>query len=264
MNKLQEKVKKHLLKEWNTRPAWADKAKPNMKPSFLGFKCARRIFYNFLRIQPDYGWEYKNIEIFEKGDAIHKIVQKWLNDCGLRIQYRNKNGKIPPHWKTKEPDDEFPVNDEELNIKNGKLDGVGIIDDELWVYEIKTINQKGWEKYIKKGPKEEHLRQAMIYAFLLEMGIKAGDYDHLGLDEFKDKGVAGVHYIYINRESDTEPWKEFSRRKESAIFMKVIESIVEVKQHVAAKTLPDKTDEFCPWCNFRDKCKREYNPLDNS
>lgn len=236
---------------------------PNMRPSYLGTPCLRKIYYEFLRVEKDYGWEIDGIKNFQKGDALHTMVKSWLTTAGMFIPYRNKKGEIPKHWKTGEPDPEFPVNDPDLNIKNAKIDGVGIvkdipdIEDGLWVFEIKSINQKGFDNYILKGPKPEHQQQAMIYAFLLEAGLNAGQYAHIPeLDGYTE--VKGVIYIYINREDDSNDWKEFALSKNAETFMETVSKVIATKEYVEKGELPPKTEDFCKWCPFRDKCARDF------
>jgi len=259
---LKKFIEGELEKQYNAPPEY--EAKPNMRPSFLGTPCLRKIYYNFLRVPRDYGWKGEKIRNFEKGDALHNMVKRWLRASGLLIDYRNKgNGEIPKHWKTGEPDPEFPVNDQELNIKNAKIDGVGFVDGiegiepGLWVFEIKSINEKGFYEYIQKGPKGEHLEQAMIYAFLLEQGLKEGKYAHI--EELEGcTEVKGVIYIYINRENDEDDWKEFVISKREEPFMNIVQKIVETKEYIANNELPPKTEDFCKWCDYRDKCAKNY------
>lgn len=254
-------VAERLLKSYNAPPSY--EAKPNMRPSFLGTPCLRKIYYNFLRVKPDYGWELEAIKNFQKGDAFHGIVKTWLEGANLMIPYRNKKGEIPKHWKTGEPDPEFPVNDPDLGIKNAKIDAVGIlkdvpgIEDGLWVFEIKSINKKGFDNYILKGPKDEHKEQAMIYAFLLEQGLRAGEYAHIPeLDGWTD--VKGVLFIYLNRESDIDDWKEFVVPKNDEIFVNTVEKIIQTKDYISEDKLPPKTEDFCKWCSYREKCKADF------
>lgn len=256
-------IEKKLVANYNSEPTY--KMAPNMKLSFLGSPCIRKIFYMFLRVRPDYGWTFDAIRNFEKGDHLALMLKRWLKDCGLLIDYRNKSGEIPKHWKTKEPDPEFPVNDPALNIKNNKLDGVGVlkgiegIKDGVWVFELKTINQKGFEDYIIKGPKKEHKTQAMGYVFLLEQNLKEGKYEHI--EELSGHTeVQGTIFIYLNRESDKEDWKEFVVPKNEEIFYETAEKIIQTKSYVETNTLPPKTPDFCDWCPFRDKCKKDYKP----
>lgn len=263
---IKEKIEKQLDKNYNAPLSYTPK--PNMRPSMLGSSCIRRIYYNFLRVKPDYGWTIPRIKNFERGEAYHDLVKRWMRQTFHMVDYLDpKTGKVPLHWKTKLPDPEFPVNDPELSIKNAKVDDVGILKgvkglkDGLWLFEYKSINQKGFERYIVGSPKGEHLEQGMVYAFVFEQNLRDGVYDHIeDLVPFKEQGINGIIYIYLNRENDEDDWKEFHLGKEEEHFTRVVEKIVKTKDYRSQGILPPKTEDFCKWCEFRDKCAKEFNP----
>lgn len=235
---------------------------PRMRPSTIGTPCLRRIYYKYLKTPKDYPTNFDTINLFERGDAIHTMVKRWLRVSKLMIDYRDENGEFLKN-KHGDPDTEFPVNDEELSIKNAKIDGIGFIkdvpglSDGLWVYEIKSINWKYFRDHLT-APKEEHKEQATIYAFLLEEGLKQGKYAHIKeLDGVTE--VQGIIFIYINRESDFKNWKEFHVPKQNDVFLSTVSKIVRTKEYVAKDELPPKTvDTYCNYCDFRKKCKLNF------
>lgn len=255
-------IEKALDKKYNAPKNYTPK--PNMRPSFLGTECVRKIYYEYLRVEKDSSWTPPRIRNFEKGDHIAMMVKDWFRSAGILIDYRDpKTGEIPNHGVTGQPDPEFPVQAEELHIKNAKMDGVGIfegvegVEDGLWVIEFKSINEKGFERYIEDSAKKEHEMQGMTYTFLFEECLKRGDYAHI--EELKGYSeVKGVIFIYINRENDNDDWKEFVVPKNSAPFLKVVEKIVKALEHVRKNTLPPKTWDMCDWCDFQAKCKKEF------
>lgn len=260
---LKDAIAKKLESEWayNPKSKYWNK---NMKPSFLGTSCLRKIYYCYNRVKPDYGWTAQKIENFEKGDMFHNLIKSWFKGLGVSVPYRNKKGEIPKHWKTKEPDPEFPVSAKDLHIKNAKIDDVLILEgidgikDGLWLAEYKSINQKGYDRYIETGPKDEHLQQAMTYVYLFEQNLADGEFDHIEeLEGFTQ--VNGIIYVYINRETDDteDNWKEFVVEKDEEPFLEVADKIFGTLKHVEEGTLPDKTEDFCNWCDFREKCKKE-------
>ena len=260
---IKDKMEAKLEKDYNAPLTYTPQ--PNMRPSFLGTPCLRKIYYHFLRVPQDYGWTVPRIKNFERGEAYGTLLRKWMRATFEMIDYRGKNGKIPLHWKTKEPDPEFPVNAPDLNIKNAKVDDIGIVrdveglKDGLQVFEYKSINDKGFNRYLDDGPKKEHLQQGMIYAFLLEQNLQDGAFSHIPeLDGYTE--INGVIFIYLNRESDTEDWREFHIEKDSEPFVNVIEKIMKTKAHIEEGTLPAKTEDFCNWCELREKCKADYKP----
>lgn len=263
---IKDKLEARLEANYNAPLTYTPK--PNMRPSILGSRCLRKILYGFLRVETDFGWEVPRIKNFERGEAYHDLVKNWMRQAFHMIDYTDsKTGKVPLHWKTKLPDPEFPVSDEDLSIKRAKIDDVGILkkipglEDGLWLFEYKSINQKGFDRYILEGPKDEHLVQGTLYAFLFEENLKAGDYDHIeDLAPYKEEGIQGVIYIYLNRESDTEDWREFHLEKDSEVFTKTVEKVIKVKDYHAQGVLPPKTEDFCNWCEYRVKCKKDFRP----
>lgn len=260
---IQNIVDKKLEEKYNTKDPTYTPA-PNMRPSFLGAQCLRKIYYNFLRVKPDYGWTADKIKNFERGDYTALMVKQQLRDCGMIIDYKNEKGETPLHWKTKQPDPEFPVNDKDLSIKNAKIDGLGIlknvegVEPGLWIFEIKSINEKGFQKYLIDGPKPEHKQQGMLYTFLLEKGLEEGSYKHIPeLTGYLE--VKGVIFIYVNRENDNDPWKEYVVPKNGEIFLNTIQKIVKTKDYIEKDTLPPKTeDRLCDYCEFRYSCVKDY------
>ncbi len=261
---LYEMVSEAIEESYNIKPAWMKDSPANMKASFLGTPCLRKIYYNYLRVEADYGWKWENIENFELGEAIHTMIQRWLFQMGVYIPFRDKKGgKIKKHWKVewemKPPDPEFPVNDSDISVKNNKIDGILKLDGEFWLLEVKSINEKGWNKYIKKDAKQEHKEQGNFYLHLFEQNYSEGLFDHIPeLENFKE--LAGVIFVYTHREADNIPWKEFWVERDPELFEATIGKILAVKEHVEEGTLPAKTEDFCPWCNYRDKCKRDFRP----
>lgn len=266
-NILTKLIHDYLLESNAPDPKATYKPKPSFRPSSLGTICQRAIFYSFWRVPADDEFEASNYKTFQIGDAYHDLLKKWVRNKGHLIDYVDKKGKTPVNWFTKEPDPEFPVSDEDLQIPKAKMDGVGIIDGKLWVYEFKSINDGGFNGKTYPsgfilpplaGPKREHLRQAMMYPYLLEQGLENGEFKHI--KELKDfKEVEGVIFLYVNK-NDGE-FKEFVLKKDYKVFSEVITDIVNTQEHNDKKTLPPKnTKENCRFCNWEKKCKKKFNP----
>ena len=266
MKRLTKIIHDYLVESNKPDPNYVPK--PSFRPSSLGSICLRAIFYSYWRVPQDEEMDAGNYKTFQIGDAYHDLLKKWVRANGLLIDYVKPDGKTPVNWFTKEPDPEFPCSDEELQIPKAKIDGIGIIDGKLWVYEFKSINDGGFngKKYPSgfvlpplSQPKLEHLRQAMLYPFLLEQGIARGKYAHIKeLEGFTE--VEGVIFLYINK-NDGEI-KEFQVKKSFDFFSEVAHDILEVQEHNENKTLPPKNKKancrFCPW---ESKCKKNFNPL---
>ena len=154
------------------------KGNPSIKPSMLGSPCLRKNYYSFFRVEPDQDFTPENMKIFALGDALHDLVKEWLTKEGVIIEYRNKtDGNIPKHWKTGKPDAEFPIESKQYLISKGKIDGLGIFNNQLWLYEFKSINEKGFKEL--SGPKDAHAIQATLYLKVFEDCLKAGNYSHI-------------------------------------------------------------------------------------
>ena len=231
----------------------------------------RKVFYSYLRVEKDYPWEGESIIRFEKGDALHDMIRNWLRTAGVLVEYKNKtNGEVPKHFATGLPDPEFPVSDLDLDIRKAKIDAVILLEgiegikDGAWLVEVKTKNSRGFQDLSK--PEDRHIEQATIYAYLFEVCLNKGDYDHIPeLEEVKE--VNGVIYIYLNREAsedaeDGDDWEEFICEKDPKVFKKIVSKIIEIHKNVETKTLPEKTWDYCKTCNYREKCLKDFNPLD--
>ena len=264
-NFLSSIIHKYLVESNKDDPSYTPK--PSFRPSSLGTICQRAILYSFWRVPQDEELEAKNYKTFQIGDAYHDLIKKWVRANGLLIDYVDKKGKTPVNWFSKEPDPEFPVKDADLQIPKAKMDGVGIIDGKLWVYEFKSINDGGFNgKRYPSGfvlhplskPKLDHLRQAMMYPYLLEQGLQNGDFDHIKeLKGFTE--VEGVIFLYVNK-NDGE-FKEYRVEKSLEFFETVVNDILDVQDHNEAKTLPAKnTKENCRFCKWETKCKKNFNP----
>jgi CRISPR/Cas system-associated exonuclease Cas4 (RecB family) len=223
----------------------------------------RKIYYTSAGVTPDYGFPLDGKLRMLMGDVIHTAVAQIFRDAGVLIDYYNPDGTIPKQFKGKNPDGspiygeenrEFPISFPELFITSGKIDGVVIIDGELWIGEFKSINQKGFSGLMQ--PKPDHLIQACSYFYIFNEHLKAGKYAHIkelaGFTEAK-----GVYYLYINKD-DTD-MKEFKMTRQDQLFSEIVQKIIDVKAAYDSKTLPPKTQDYCYSCSFRDRCKKNGN-----
>lgn len=266
MKNLTERIYSYLVESNKPTPGY--KPKPSFRPSSLGSICQRAIFYSYWRVPQDEELTAKNHIIFKTGDAFHDLLKSFVRDMGLLIDYKKPDGTVPKNYFTGAPDPEFPVSDDGLQIPKAKIDGIGIIDGKLWCYEFKSINDGGFNgKTYPSGfvlpplssPKREHLRQAMMYPYLLEQGLKDGKFKHIKeLDGITE--VEGVIFLYINKNDGDI--KEYVLKKDFSVFEAVAHDIIDVQAHNEAGTLPPKnTEENCRFCNWAKSCKKNYNPL---
>lgn len=252
------KINAHLLKSANPYYGPDYKPKPRIKPSDLGSPCYRKIYYSYLRTDPDQKIKPDQKRIFDIGDAVHGMIGDWVLGAKLLIPYRDlKTGEIPLSKWTGKPDMEFPIVVPELDIEKGKIDAILKIDGEIWIGEWKSSKSSKFEELT--AAQDEHIIQANTYVHLFEYCLQRGDYAHIeelsGITEVK-----GVIFLYLNK--DTSELKEFIVPKMDDSLEVVVEKIAKIKEFVDKKELPGKTEHYCYFCPFNKKCKKEFNPLD--
>jgi len=224
--------------------------KPGFSPSKVTTPCLRRLYYEYLKVTPDEPFQSFLLRIFAEGHAIHEMVQGWLEDSGQLIAYRNKDGSDPKNRWTGKRDIEFPAKDKDLEV-SGKIDGVGIVDDELWLYEIKSIKAADFKKLT--APIAEHIEQAMMYVYIFEKNLLNGVYSHMHeLDSFRK--VAGIIFIYVNKDSTF--MKEYRVKPNILRFEKTLKKMSIVKRDVANNQLSvaSPSEKNCQYCSHKQKC----------
>lgn len=252
-------VEEYLFKSRNAPRDY--KSKPSIKPSELSSPCLRKNFYTYYRVESSFPWEVKAIAAFEGGDAFHTKVRAWLKEAGFLVENKDrKTGEIPISFINGQPDPEFVVQAPDLWIRWAKADGIIRVDDGpmkgLWVLEVKSKNEEKFRKVFNAG---RDRYQGMLYAYVLEEMLQAGKMAHIkeleGFDE-----IRGTLYLYINR-NDSSEIKEFWEEKDPEFFEKeILSKIVTLQEYVLKHELPPKTQDFCKWCNYRDKCEKNWKP----
>ena len=258
-------INKNLEKLAN--PAWKFKEntmQPRIKPSDLASKCFRKIFYSYLRTPVDTKTKIANKRQMDAGEAFGDLIMNWMKDLpgeNILIPYRSKKtGEILLSKWTGRPDPEFPIVCPELDIRSGKIDGVGILDDKLVLYEFKSTGVNKFREILKsKKPKPGHAIQAGTYLHLFEHCLNQGDYAHIEeLNGFTE--VHAVIIIYISR--DTVDFCQFILKPEDIELETIVAKIAKVKDYVAKRELPPPVEDFCRTCGWQRKCEVNKNPLD--
>lgn len=234
------------------------KGKPRIKPSDLGNPSLRRIFYSYMRVPADNKIDAKVKRIFDTGDAFHDMIKGWVRGLAPAVQfieYRDTDGNIPiDRWSGK-PNGEFPIKVEELDIKEGKIDAIMIIDGKLWVGEFKSIKDNKFQPL--DDAQDDHKIQANTYVHLFEYCLQKGDYAHI--EELKGfTQVEGVVYLYCNK--DTSELKEFVLPKDDSDLEEIVEKIAKIKDYAEKKKLPPCSCNPKSWCPWNKKCSKNFNP----
>ena len=234
------------------------KPKPRIKPSDLGMESLRRIFYSYMRVDPDQKIEAKLKRIFDTGDAYHDMMKTWVKDMGILIEYKDpETGEIPIDKWSGKPNSEFPVNIVELEVKNGKIDAILLVDGKIWIGEFKSAKDSKWQPIDE--PMDDHAMQANTYVHLFEYCLQRGDYAHIKeLNGFTE--VEGVIYLYINK--DTSELKEYVCEKDSSDLDPIVKKIVKIQEYREKKKLPPCACNPKAWCPYNKKCAKNFNPCE--
>lgn len=237
----------------NSEAPYVSKRAPHfkIKPSDLGSPCMRKIFYSSGMVERDYDFDLLGKKRMALGDAIHDMLKKVLGKSGSLINYYNPDGTTNKHWKTGEPDLEFPLKSPELFVESGKIDAVMIIDGKLWIAEFKSINARGFAELV--APKKDHLIQGVTYFFVFNQYLKEGKFAHIKELAGFEK-AEGVIFLYVNKD-DTE-MKEYETTELNEAFAQVVDKIMLAKDNYDKQVLPPKTQDYCRSCPWRDKCKK--------
>lgn len=225
-----------------------------IKPSMLGSPCMRKIYYSSAGVPEDYPFDVDGKKRMLLGEAIHEMLHSTFLKSGILIEYVNPDGTPHKKFGFAEETTEFPLKSPDLFIKNGYVDAIMNIDGELWIGEYKSINLRGFEGL--SVPKNDHIIQAVTYWYIFNQHLADGAFAHIE----KLKGFTkakGVKWLYVNK--DDTSLKEFSMTEGDQVFTQIVNKIMTAKQNYDAKTLPEKTPDFCRTCNWRDKCKKNFN-----
>lgn len=241
--------------EFSSKPPPTEYTSFKIKPSSLGSKCIRKLYYTCAGVQEDYGFDIQGKKRMKLGDSIHNMLHDTFKKAGIVIEYYNPDGSINYDWKDKSKrDHEFPLVEPSLYIKKGKIDEVMIIDNELWLGEYKSINLNGFTSL--NGVKSDHITQAVTYWYVFNKLLAEGKFSHIKELQGFTK-AKGVRWLYVNK--DDSEMKEFTMTEGDKVFSDIVEKILNVKAMFDSKTLPPKTEDWCRSCPYRDKCKKEFN-----
>ncbi len=192
------------------------KSANGFSPSFISRStCERAWFWHYIRKErEEFVWP-KLARVFSLGHAIHDRIQKLLILSGV-----SSDDKI-----------EVRLESEEWGIR-GYVDGIIIDRDNSLVLEIKSINDKGFIKVEKDGPKRDHVIQANLYMWLLDL----------------DKAV-----IYYENKNDSRHIA-YTCQRDDGIIVWLKSMIKKVRTYHALNLVPsiaynqyDFECKYCPW-----------------
>lgn len=229
----------------------SSKSARSIKPSMLGSPCMRKIFYSYNKVDEDVAFPLANARIMNLGNAIGKMLFDAFDKEGIVIKFRKPDGSYNTDYITGEPDYEFRVTSPELDIKLGKIDVTCVLDDGLWLVELKSINSNGYSEL--RAPKPDHLIQGILYLYLFNRTLLEGGYAHIE-ELAKFSKANGVRFLYYGK--DRSELKEFVVTTADEMFKQIVTKIQQVKWFSETDQLPPMTPDYCSSCSWREKCKK--------
>lgn len=172
-----------------------ERTKGVIHPSSFHSACKRAVFYELSMVptsdrtaSPDAKLQF----IFDLGHFIHRYVQTALYSAGVLVGM------------------EVPVVSRKHRI-NGRGDGIVVYKEGTALLEIKSINDYGFRKLTNR-PKDEHDKQAQVYAAILKQ--------------------EWIVYLYVNKNTCEMkvmeiPFDEALAKKELAAMRTVVEQTIE-------------------------------------
>lgn len=232
------------------------KKNPSIKPSMLGSPCLRKNFYSYNKVTEDFPFPLENARIANLGTEIGKMLANAFIKEGVAIKFRKPDGTFHQD-DDGNPDYEFRVSSTDLGVRLGKIDLTAILDDGLWLGEIKSIHDFGYGQL--DGPKPDHLIQGVLYLYLFNKALADGEFAHISeLEGYR--AANGIRFLYYNKNKSTI--KEFVVTTADEIFRQIVMKIELIKDYSAREELPPKTEDYCKTCSWREKCSRNQKSDD--
>ena len=201
--------------------------------SQIGDSCERKLFYGFRWAKrPDFPANV--LRLFETGQLAEHRISKELRSIGATVmEVDPQTGK---QWRYVELQGHF----------GGSMDGAICIDDQWYVGEYKTHNEKSFKELIKKGVKSskfQHFAQMQIYMRL--------------------SGMTKALYFAVNKNNDEIYLEEVSYDEGfSETLINKARRVIFALQ--APPKLSETPDYFeCRWCDFTGICHGEEIPVVN-
>jgi CRISPR/Cas system-associated exonuclease Cas4 (RecB family) len=218
-------------------------------PSSVG-ACRRKIAYQMLGY-PGKPIPGKNLLIMENGTSFHNRMEHIFGEMGIMIapelklvheelRISGRSDAIVWNWFKKEEVE----NDEVITLRDieDKVVYEGPQSDVL-IVELKSINNKNWDKLPKTLPKMEHRMQLQLYMYLT--GIRQGVVYY----ENKDNQDQKYFYVAYNPE----------------MVEKIINDIRYVIKHIDENKLPERdyppVSFQCTYCDYKDMCRPSSSGL---
>lgn len=211
----------------------------------------RKLYYSYNKAPEDIPFPLTSARITNLGTAIGEMLFTAFDKEGVVVRFTKPDGTYYIDEHTGKPDYEFRLTCPELGVKLGKIDLVLILDDGLWLGEIKSINDRGFKEL--KGPKPDHTIQGVLYLYLFNLALKEGKFAHIPkLAKFEKAN--GIRFLYYWK--DKSELKEFIVTSADQIFKNIVLKIETVKHYSETGVLPPPTEDYCNTCTWKFKCAK--------
>lgn len=241
------------------------------KPSSIS-RCSREIYYSIKYPDKKLKFSPQMKRVLGNGNALHNRIRNYLTDLGLlwgkwfcnkcedyvvnNNSFKEINNNtiysVPSYCPTCLNDENIEY--EEVCFANdnlslfGMIDGFIVINNELFILEIKSINNSGFTKL--NSPKQEHIEQINLYCYLTNI----------------DKAII----LYENK--DNQDLKEFLVEKDKDLVLNLLEKIKFLRNCLETNTIPNRicnsnvtyNAKYCPYnhiCFDKDFNKVKYDEI---
>ena len=209
-----------------------DNRQGHFHPSAIG-ACGRRNVYEYICAPAIATTDPDDLEVFDMGHAVHGLVQGKLAKLGVSLATKGVGYSFREEVRF---DPQTDVLYQDLHV-GGTTDGILEIWTDTWkqrgILEVKSIKDENFTKL--RGPKEDHVMQAHIYAKRFDCPI--------------------IWIWYFNK--NTSERKVYTVIFQQEIFERAVTKYALWLSHAESGTLPDREESFyiCPRCEYREVCK---------
>lgn len=225
--------------------------KPAFRPSALGTPCLRKLYYSYHRVPQDFEMDTLGKSRCLHGDYIHEMISHIFRKAGVLIDYYKPDGSRLKDFFSGNDDLEFTLKDSNLEMK-AKIDGVMIIDNQLWLGEWKSINNNGFSR-LSGQAKTDHKIQMAMYIIAFNRALEDGKYDHITELKGFNKAI-GIKSLYYNKDKDILEEHSYSALDLVPTFQNTVAKMINVKTYTNDDKIPPTTPDWCKSCSWREKC----------
>jgi len=188
-------------------------------------ECDRKMWLGLRRASPAY-IEPKTQRTFDIGHALEECMIKWLETAGVKVAMR------------------------EAALKNtygtslGHIDGIAVFNDEFFLLEMKTANDRRFKDWLKNGIPDNYFAQVQLYMHHSSQLSQKGNQLKKALFVITNKNTSELHTEEVDYE-----------KTYATLQTERIENII------ASDSYPEPTRSFkCRFCDHQKVCDGEALP----